>query len=118
MQLIINEYNNIQNELFNSCANIKRVRNVNKFTNPFKYKCETLNYYYVSIYINNCNMQFLNNGFNKLKVDDLTHIKIFHNSKNMKKLVNHSRIIINSRKILWKLPCVHRRREFLGKLLN
>jgi hypothetical protein len=30
----------------------------------------------VSIYISKCNMQCLNSGFNKLKVDDLTHVKM------------------------------------------
>jgi hypothetical protein len=30
----------------------------------------------VSIYISKCNMQCLNNGFNKFKVDDSTHVKI------------------------------------------
>jgi len=29
----------------------------------------------VSIYINRCNMQHLNNGFDKFKVNDLTHGK-------------------------------------------
>jgi hypothetical protein len=30
----------------------------------------------VCIYTCTCNMQCLNNGFNKLKVDDLIHIKM------------------------------------------
>jgi hypothetical protein len=30
----------------------------------------------VSIYINNYNMQHLNNGFDKFKVDDSTHVKM------------------------------------------
>jgi hypothetical protein len=30
----------------------------------------------VSIYISKCNMQCLNNAFNKFKVDDLTHVKM------------------------------------------
>jgi hypothetical protein len=30
----------------------------------------------VSIYINKCNMQRLNNGFNEFKVDDSTHVKM------------------------------------------
>ncbi len=29
----------------------------------------------VSIYINKCNMQHLNNGFNNFKVNDSTHVK-------------------------------------------
>jgi hypothetical protein len=30
----------------------------------------------VTIYISKCNMQRLNSGFNKVKVDDLTHVKM------------------------------------------
>ncbi len=30
----------------------------------------------VSIYISKCNMQRLNSGFNKFKMDDWTHVKI------------------------------------------
>jgi hypothetical protein len=30
----------------------------------------------VSIYISKCNMQHLNNGFNKFNVDDETHVKM------------------------------------------
>jgi hypothetical protein len=30
----------------------------------------------VLIYINKCNMQHLNNGFNKFKVDDSIHVKM------------------------------------------
>jgi hypothetical protein len=30
----------------------------------------------VLIYISKCNMQCLNNGFNKFKVDDSTHVKM------------------------------------------
>jgi hypothetical protein len=33
----------------------------------------------VSIYTSKCNMQCLNNGFNKFKVDDSTHVKILIN---------------------------------------
>ncbi len=37
-------------------------------TNPFKFICETLDFYVgFNIYINKCNMQHLKNGFNKLK---------------------------------------------------
>ncbi len=45
MQLMSNGFNNIQSELFNSYVNVNYSRDVNKFTNPFKYKCETLNNY-------------------------------------------------------------------------
>jgi hypothetical protein len=31
---------------------------------------------YVSIYTSKCNMQLLNSGFNKFKVDDSIHIKM------------------------------------------
>jgi hypothetical protein len=48
---------------------------------------------YVSIYTNMCNRQCLNYGFNKFKVDDLTHVKM-NSSKNVKKnSLNHSSII-------------------------
>jgi hypothetical protein len=30
----------------------------------------------VSMYTNECNMQYLNNGFNKFKVDDSIHVKM------------------------------------------
>jgi len=39
----------------------------------------------VSIYTSKCNMQCLNNGFNKLKVDDLTHVKMLTNQEMWKK---------------------------------
>ncbi len=38
----------------------------------------------VSIYISRCNMQHLNSGFHKLKVNNSTHIKNVGSSKNMK----------------------------------
>jgi hypothetical protein len=38
-------FNNIQNELFNSCANVNSSKDAKKITNPFKYKCEVLSYY-------------------------------------------------------------------------
>jgi hypothetical protein len=46
---------------------------------------------YVSIYITKCNIQRLNNVFNKLKVDYSTH-KNVDNSRNVKKSLNHSNI--------------------------
>jgi len=49
---------------------------VKNFNNPFKYKCEALSCYVCSIYISKCNMQCLNSGFNKLKVNDSIHVKI------------------------------------------
>jgi hypothetical protein len=39
-------FNNIQNEWYNSCANVNSSRDTKKFVNQsFKYKCETLNCY-------------------------------------------------------------------------
>jgi hypothetical protein len=45
IQFMSSEFNNIQNEWFNSCANVNSSRDAKKFTNPFKYKCEALNCY-------------------------------------------------------------------------
>ncbi len=71
-----NGFNNIQSEWFNPCANVNSLGNAKKITNPFKCKYEALSWIIcVSIYTNKCNMQCLNNGFNKFKVDDLIHIK-------------------------------------------
>jgi len=47
----------------------------------------------VSIYISKCNMQCLNNGFNKFKVDDSTHVKILVVQEMWKHSLNHSSII-------------------------
>jgi hypothetical protein len=47
----------------------------------------------VSIYISKYNMQHLNNGFNKFKVDDSTHVKMLIVWKMWKKLINHFNII-------------------------
>ncbi len=44
----------------------------------------------VSIYTNKCNMQRLNNGFNKLKVDDSTHVKMLIVQKMWKFSLNDS----------------------------
>ncbi len=64
-----------------------------KFNNPFKYKCEALSCYVCSIYIGKCNMQCLNSGFNKLKVNDSIHVKILIVQKMWKFSLNHSSII-------------------------
>jgi hypothetical protein len=45
MQFMSDEFNNIQNEFFNSCANVNSSKDVKKFINPFKYKCEVLGCY-------------------------------------------------------------------------
>ncbi len=76
IQIMNNGFNNIQSEWFNSYANVDNSKDVKKFTNPFKYKCETLNCYVCFNIFSKCNMQHSNNVFNKLKVDDLTHVKI------------------------------------------
>jgi hypothetical protein len=77
MQLMNSEFNNIQNEWFNSCAIVNSSKDAKNFTNPFKYKYETLSCYVCfHIYISKCNMQCLNNGFNKFKVSDLIHVKM------------------------------------------
>jgi hypothetical protein len=47
----------------------------------------------VSIYTNKCNMQRLNSGFNKLKVNDLIHVKMLIVQKMWKNSLNHSNII-------------------------
>jgi hypothetical protein len=47
----------------------------------------------VSICINKCDVQHLNKGFNKLKVDDSTHVKMLITQEMWKKLLNHSNII-------------------------
>jgi hypothetical protein len=47
----------------------------------------------VSIYINKCNMRHLNSGFNKLKVKDLTHLKMLIVQEMWKNSLNHSNII-------------------------
>jgi hypothetical protein len=39
MQFINNGFNNIQNELFNSCANVNTLY-VKKITKPFKFNCK------------------------------------------------------------------------------
>jgi hypothetical protein len=39
----------------------------------------------VSMYTSKCNMQNLNNGFNKFKVDDSIHVKMLIVFKNVKK---------------------------------
>jgi hypothetical protein len=47
----------------------------------------------VSIYISKCNMQRLNNGFNKFKVDDLIHVKMFTVQQKWKHSLNRLNII-------------------------
>jgi hypothetical protein len=55
----------------------------------------------VSIYTSRCNMQHLNNGFNKFKVNDLIHGKMLIVQKMWKNSLNHSNIITK----LW-VACV------------
>ncbi len=40
-----------------------------------------------NIYTNKCNMQHLNNSFNKFKMNDLTFVKMLIIQRNMKKLI-------------------------------
>jgi len=47
----------------------------------------------VSIYISKCNMQHLNNGFNRFKVSDFYHGKMLIIQKMWRKSLNHSNII-------------------------
>jgi hypothetical protein len=46
-------------------------------------------------YTNKCNMQHLNNGFNKFKIDDSIHVKVLTVQKMWKKSLNHSSMIAN-----------------------
>jgi hypothetical protein len=70
MQFMTSEFHNIQSEWFNLCVNVNSSKDVKKFTNKYKIvMC-------VSIYISKCNMQHLNSGFNKFKMDNSTHIKM------------------------------------------
>jgi hypothetical protein len=48
----------------------------------------------VLIYISKCNMQHLNSGFNKLKMDDSTHIRMLIVQEMWKNSLNHSNIIV------------------------
>jgi hypothetical protein len=41
---------------------------------------------FVSMYTSKCNMQHLNNGFNKFKVDDSIYVKMLISFKKVKKL--------------------------------
>jgi hypothetical protein len=51
MQLMNNEFNNIQSEWFNSCESVNSSRDAKKFINTFKYKCEALScYVWLNIY--------------------------------------------------------------------
>jgi hypothetical protein len=46
-----------------------------------------------SIYTNKYNMQYLNNGFNKFKVNDSIHVKMLIIPKMWKKSLNHSSVV-------------------------
>jgi len=75
----------VQNGWFNSCKNVDNSRNMKIFTKPFKCKifsCMCL------IYYNKCKVQFVNNGFNILKVNGSTLII----EKMWKKSLVHSNI--------------------------
>jgi hypothetical protein len=47
----------------------------------------------VSIYISKCNVQHLNNGFNKLKVANSNHVQMFIIQEMWKNSLNHPNII-------------------------
>jgi hypothetical protein len=47
----------------------------------------------VSIYISKCNMQHLNNGFNKVKMDDSIHVKMLIVQLMWKISLNHSSLV-------------------------
>jgi hypothetical protein len=61
--------------MFNSCTHVDNKKDVKKITNSFQYICEVLNCY-TRVLINHgkCKMQFINNGFNMLKIDGSTHV--------------------------------------------
>jgi hypothetical protein len=92
MQLMNNGFNNIESEWFNSYVNVNSSRDVKNSFILFKYKCEALIVMCVSIYTSKCNMQCLNSVFNKLKVDDSTHVKMLIIQEMWKKSLNHSSI--------------------------
>jgi hypothetical protein len=48
----------------------------------------------VPIYINKCDMRYLNNGFNKFKMDYSTHVKMLIVQEMWKFSLNHSNIIV------------------------
>jgi hypothetical protein len=48
----------------------------------------------VSIYIIMCNMKHLNNGFNKLKMNNSTQVNMFMVQNMWKNSINHSNIVI------------------------
>jgi len=48
----------------------------------------------VSIYTIKCNMQHLNNYFNKFKVDDSIHVKMLIIQEMWKNSINHPTIIV------------------------
>ncbi len=92
-----NGFNNIQSEWLNSYANLISLKGVKKFIIPFKYEYETLSCYMCfNLYTSKCNVQYLNNDFNKLEVDDLIHVKMLILQEMWKNsLLNHSSILQN-----------------------
>jgi len=72
MQHLSNGFNTLKvNEWFNSCIDVDSSNNVKIFIKPFKYNCKVA---YVLVYYNKCKMQPMNNGFNILKLNDLTRV--------------------------------------------
>jgi len=76
----------------NDSTHIKNVdssKNVKKHTKPFKYNCKILNR--KLIYYNKCKMQFVNNDFNILKMNNSIHVHMLMIEKMWK---NHEFITI------------------------
>jgi hypothetical protein len=112
IELLNNKFNTYKNEWFNSCANVDSWKDVTKFTNTFKYKCEAsscvcfnikiLNVICniwiacVSIYFNTCKMQLVNNSFNIIKVNGSIHIHMLKAKNMWKKLLIHSNVNMGS----------------------
>jgi len=74
MQLVNTKFNNIQSEWFNSCVNVNHSKDAKKK----KLTHSNINVRYwivmcVSIYISKCNVQHLNNDFDKFKVVNSSH---------------------------------------------
>jgi hypothetical protein len=94
MQLMSRRFNNIQNEWFNSCANVNGSRDAKKITNTFKYKCETLQIFrhpFQKIMVNaKCNSIVMD--LTTFKVNDSTHVQMLMIQEKQKNSLTHSHI--------------------------
>jgi len=94
MQLLISGFSNIQNEWFNSCANINGSKRCKKFTNPFKYKCENLQTFrhpFQKIMVNaKCSLWIV--YLTTFKVNNSTHVQMLMVQEMQKKSLTHSNI--------------------------